>query len=310
MEWSALGTRLFACSAVMVAVSTLAVALRFISRGRILHVLGPTDWFIAATLVFAIVNTAGVGAHVSRGLGTPSSEISDEERRAALKLQYFLIIVNNLGLILSKISVTLLFLDVFLLTWIRKATYGLLVVVILHGLELTLTNIFVCSPISLYWTNPRHPACGNYILRFIIQSSINVVLNFALLLLPLPLILPLRLPWRQKLWLLVLFCLGFAVCIFSLLRVVFVRADLRGDDYWAAGTRIVLWSIMEINLPIIIACIPTLRPLAAKVWPALAAATPPTNDTSLDRTPRASSAGPVRLRAFDRYPKRSDFRPV
>jgi hypothetical protein len=36
---------------VLTALASIVVALRFISRGCILHVLGPTDWFIAVTLV-------------------------------------------------------------------------------------------------------------------------------------------------------------------------------------------------------------------------------------------------------------------
>jgi hypothetical protein len=43
--------------------SSVAVLLRFISRGRILHILGPTDWFIAVTLVS---NTPTPQAGVSR----------------------------------------------------------------------------------------------------------------------------------------------------------------------------------------------------------------------------------------------------
>ena len=51
MEWSKRGTHLFAYTVVMAVLSTVAVTLRFFSRGRILRVLGPTDWFLAVTLV-------------------------------------------------------------------------------------------------------------------------------------------------------------------------------------------------------------------------------------------------------------------
>jgi hypothetical protein len=51
MHWSGSGTRLFAYTTVMTVFAAVTVALRFVSRGRILRVLGPSDWFLAVTLV-------------------------------------------------------------------------------------------------------------------------------------------------------------------------------------------------------------------------------------------------------------------
>ena len=59
MEWTQSGKQVFACAVAQLVVSTIAVALRLISRGRILHILGPTDWFIVLTLVSASVPTPG-----------------------------------------------------------------------------------------------------------------------------------------------------------------------------------------------------------------------------------------------------------
>lgn len=51
MEWKETGTQVLACAITLLLVSAGAVTLRLISRGRILHILGPTDWFMALTLV-------------------------------------------------------------------------------------------------------------------------------------------------------------------------------------------------------------------------------------------------------------------
>ena len=110
---------------------------------------------------------------------------------------------------MTKISVCLLFLDVFLVTSIRKATYVVLIAVILHATYVTLTNIFVCTPIHDYWDNPRNNVCINVRVKFNIDNGLNIVFNFIMLCLPLPAIWPMTLPWRQKLWLFCLFMLGF-----------------------------------------------------------------------------------------------------
>jgi hypothetical protein len=191
----------------MAVLSTVAVALRLFSRGRILRVLGPTDWFIAVTLLFSILNTASVGAHAAHGLGWPMSELTVDQLRKSLKIQYFAIIVNNLSLVLTKVSVALLFLDVFLVTSIRKATYVVLVAVVLHGIYVTLTNIFICTPINNYWDTPRK-SCIDARIKFNIDNGLNILFNFIMLCLPVPAIWSMTLPWRQKLWLFFLFVLG------------------------------------------------------------------------------------------------------
>ncbi|KAK4033532.1 hypothetical protein C8A01DRAFT_40011 [Parachaetomium inaequale] len=266
MDWSDRGVRLFAYCVVMAAFSSVAVALRFISRGRILHVLGPSDWFLALTLLSSIANTAIVGAHVAHGLGWPVTKLTLAQRQSALEF--------------------------------RKATYVVLGAVILQGLAMTMTNIFVCTPIHLYWDLelPRD-GCINSLLKFYLDNGLNFLFDTVLLLLPLPLIWPMSLPWRQRLWLGFLFVLGFSVCAVSALRAAFLRGDMLQTDYSQAAVRIVYWSITEINLSIVIACIPTLVPLAARLYPGLVMARRAKG--SADGRPLTIPSAPVRLRSVE-----------
>jgi hypothetical protein len=51
---------IIACGAVTFAIGTLFVALRFYTRGWLLHVLGAEDWVILVSLVFAGLTCAGM----------------------------------------------------------------------------------------------------------------------------------------------------------------------------------------------------------------------------------------------------------
>ena len=51
MAWTEQGRSIFAFTVVLSVLSMAAVALRFVCRGRVLHVLGLTDWFLLFTLV-------------------------------------------------------------------------------------------------------------------------------------------------------------------------------------------------------------------------------------------------------------------
>jgi len=126
-----------------------------------------------------------------------------------MQIQYVGIIMNSLSLALTKISVAFLFLDVFVITWFRKATYVVLGAMILQALAMTMTNIFVCTPIHIYWDleMPSH-GCLNSVLKFYIDSGLIFLFDSVLLLLPVPLIWPMKLAWRKRLWLGFLFALG------------------------------------------------------------------------------------------------------
>jgi hypothetical protein len=60
-----------------------------------------------------------------------------------------------------------------------------------------------------------------------------------------------------------------SVCIASLVRFQFLDYTLLLEDPPWAAVSISTWANVETNLAIIIACIPTLRPLVAKFWPRL-----------------------------------------
>jgi hypothetical protein len=51
MAWTEQGRSIFAFAVVLSVLSTAAVALRFVCRWRVLHVLGLSDWFLLFTLV-------------------------------------------------------------------------------------------------------------------------------------------------------------------------------------------------------------------------------------------------------------------
>ncbi|KAL2128520.1 hypothetical protein VTI74DRAFT_9080 [Chaetomium olivicolor] len=231
MEWSDRGKRLVATSVVMLFLAAVFVTLRLISRGRILHILGPTDWFIIVTLIVSVLNTVALGIHVTLGLGQPKQNLSLQDIETFFKVMYGAIIINNLGLVITKISVVLLFLDVFVVTWLRKATYCVLVLAIVGGMWTLLTKVFSCVPISGFWhvADPGRK-CILVPMKYYVDSACNLALDFFLLFLPLPAILRMTLPWRQKLWIYSVAALGFFVCLMSIFRFHLIRINIASND--------------------------------------------------------------------------------
>ena len=70
-------------------------------------------------------------------------------------------------------------------------------------------------------------------------AGINIGIDFAVLILPLPAITQLRLPRKQKICMVLMFLLGFFVCVVSVVRLVTVymlerRGRLVGEYLHAA----------------------------------------------------------------------------
>ncbi|KAK4150893.1 hypothetical protein C8A00DRAFT_45787 [Chaetomidium leptoderma] len=279
MAWTERGALAFACAVVMVVLSAVAVALRLVSRGRILRILGPTDWFMVLTLFFSTLTTIGVGVHVTYGLGRHITDFSPDELATFFKVVYISVIVNGISLVLTKASVLLLFLDIIVITWIRKATYVVTALVACYGVWLTASNIFFCIPVQSFWDSSiPEKRCIPSALKGYLDAGVNLALDVVIFCLPLPIVGSLRLPRRQKLWLSLVFALGSFVCVASIVRFRFLDYQLILRDPTWGGVDIICWSTVEINVSIIIACIPTLRPLVAKLYPRLLDS-PPSSET-------------------------------
>ena len=118
--------------------------------------------------------------------------------------------VVNLSVALTKIAVLLLFLDIFLTAWPRRATYILIALTSLFGVWAAVTNIFLCIPIEDFWKPdlPNRRCFGIRKGKPLADATGSFVLDVAIFCLPLPVVWPLTLPRRQKAWLYFVFALG------------------------------------------------------------------------------------------------------
>lgn len=118
-------------------------------------------------------------------------------------------ILSSLSLIMTKLSVLFLFLDIFVITWARKATYAVMGMVVLYGLWLVTSTVVHCIPVYSFWDIfvPGRK-CLFFSIKWTADAAVNLALEILIFCLPLPVLAPLTLPWRQKLWVCFAFSLG------------------------------------------------------------------------------------------------------
>ncbi|KAK3381148.1 hypothetical protein B0H63DRAFT_523883 [Podospora didyma] len=284
MPWTERGWTVFAWTLSFTLLATLCVALRFISRRFVLGVLRPTDW------LFTIGHLVSVAFNIDSGLGQPVADLGDAEPEAQQKAVYSQILTYNVCLVATKISILLLFLDIFRTSIVRKATIGALALVCIYSFYLILSSIFSCTPVQAFW-EPRAqlthcPIYGPK--KFYADAGVSIATDFFIFALPMPVIRSMTLPWRQKLWLYFVFALGFFVCITSMIRIHFLRFTLTSSDPTWDGIHVTIWSGLEINVAIIAAGLLTLKPLVDKLFPGFLDGNP---DRRKDESPGHVGAG-------------------
>lgn len=123
---------------------------------------------------------------------------------------YAAIVVGDISLVLTKISVLLLFLDIFISTWIRKATYIVMGMVILAGLWMVFSTVLICIPPHASWNlAPPHRKCLPGRIKWFIDATLNLVLELIIFCLPIPVARSMALRSCQKVWFSTIFALGF-----------------------------------------------------------------------------------------------------
>lgn len=127
--------------------------------------------------------------------------------------------------------------------------------------------------------------------------------DLAILALPIPVLTSMRLPSRQKTILVFTFALGIFVTIVDVVRIYYLQkavgevptgattnpnSQFGGQENFAWNAALsLMWSAVEVNVGITIACVPTLKPLILKLLPAMLY-DPDGSGTSLSKGPEDS----------------------
>ena len=97
---------------------------------------------------------------------------------------------------------------------------------------------------------------------YLSASGVNVTTDVVLLILPIPYVWQLHAPVAQRIVLAGLFLLGGFVTVVSIIRLsVFITLDLTSPEVTQFMSMVFIWSIVEVNVGLICACLPSLRPV-------------------------------------------------
>ena len=171
----------------------------------------------------------------------------------------------------------------------KWASIGTLVIVNVAGLGLTFVNAFQCHPIwaEFQETLPSDTVCTDLVTLYLSSAPVNICTDLLILVLPIPVLTNMRLPRKQKIILIVTFSFGAFVAAVDVVRISYLeqafqiridevgqenatasRVTIQDDFSWYASLSF-MWSAIEVHVGIICACVPSLKPLVARILPSL-----------------------------------------
>ncbi|CZT52783.1 related to L-fucose permease [Rhynchosporium secalis] len=277
------GRTVFVVTTITFVLASFFVIARLISRFGVLKHRTADDWVMILAWLLAFGLSFAIDFGTARGLGRHDVDIPESWNRSLRGSEYAFTILYNPALMATKTSILIFYLRMSRNTQkiLRIASYVTLAIVNIAGVVLTFLNAFQCSPVSAaYDPKQSNQKCISIVTLYLCSAPVNIITDLAILVLPIPVLTSMRLPSRQKTILILTFCLGIFVTIVDVIRIYYLQQAVTnqtieqsrlgtGVDFaWNASTAL-MWSAVEVNVGIICACIPTLKPLVKRILPSM-----------------------------------------
>ncbi|KAI1816957.1 hypothetical protein GGS20DRAFT_535558 [Poronia punctata] len=255
----------FVISAVLIAVTSFAVLLRFFLKFTRRQKLQGPDWMcLLSTGVFNI----SCGLVINYILNVSEYHAFDNDLKLGLaelmnlaKLVYVTEIMFGIGITSIKLSILWFFYILFSVDrTLRLAIRGAVGVCIVWFIIATSFVIFQCRPVDAYWKTFGSPQyCFRPARVLLGYETTNLFIDVAILGIPIRAVWQLQLPRSKKATVSGIFLLGGLVCVTSILRLTAIwhPADIKQYDFRLAF----IYSGLQLGLAIITSCLPTYGPL-------------------------------------------------
>ncbi|KAI9367180.1 NAD(P)-binding protein [Aspergillus egyptiacus] len=260
-------TTIIVLEAVFLPLMLLAVSARVFVRTRIIKLWGAEDTTcilaacgsITHMVLYTQTLPLGLGRHMWDVRAITLMDPSSNRKFSAGGISF------PWTLCFAKISILLLYKRAFpLRREIIAAWIGIVADAVLYAfcVSIAIGSLVKCAELE----NISDPYCRfNSGPMVIIVSVINVVTDFYVLFLPIPRLINLQVNRRRKIGLLLTFASGLGACAASLARLINFSIHYHSTDvFWIQG-RNAEFSIVEMNIAIIVACATSLPMFFARV---------------------------------------------
>ncbi|KAH7014138.1 uncharacterized protein B0I36DRAFT_255318 [Microdochium trichocladiopsis] len=186
--------------------------------------------------------------------------------------KFALNMISILGLGLVKMSILVLYLNLFPSPTFKWVTWGIMGYVGVWTISFFFSHLFTCYPITTFIDFFEDKTCVNQTAMFLTVLYTNVIADFVILILPVPMIMGLQLQFKTKMAVIGMLSLGAATCAISVTRVLAITSVAseyvrHPNDIIYYTAPVFYWTNIELSMAVVCACLPTLRPIWTHFYP-------------------------------------------
>ncbi|KAK8018435.1 hypothetical protein PG991_007625 [Apiospora marii] len=256
-------------------VAITVVAFKLFTRAHITKVVGWDDFFIFLSLALSIIASAFVSYSVTLGFGRHTIAVAMEpdgpERLVNTAMWQQLGYPFNIGAF-SFPNISIAILVVRLLDpWPARARalYAMVVLQVVLALVSVVIVFKQCQPTAKVWNKQLPGTCWNpdvlnnfsYFL-----SAYTTLTDIVLAAVPISAFWRLKMRANTKIGVCVMMGLTLLSAVVTVVKATYLSLFNDQSDPLYDVAPLVIWGLIEQNVVIVAACIPTLRPFFHKVW--------------------------------------------
>ncbi|KXG50714.1 uncharacterized protein PGRI_044810 [Penicillium griseofulvum] len=244
----------------------IVLALRLFSRICVLGQMGLDDYLIIGACILSWSFIAVTIVAVKYGLGkhivdVDPTKLVDYAFVVWLSSMFYL---ATLGFIKTSV---LWFYTRLGDRYLTRLSWIMMGVIVAQATSFVLVAAFQCRPISMAWTGTGPGKCVTINLFYLCNAALNIVTDILTYTLPIKVIFGLQMPRKQKLILAFILCLGLFACVSSIIRITYIPTMLTSKDSTYAISGAMYWSVIETNVGIFAASIPSFKAIASRFVP-------------------------------------------
>ncbi|CCC14859.1 hypothetical protein SMACR_07584 [Sordaria macrospora] len=258
---------------VFIGLALLAVILRVLAR----LLTKAYFWWDDLCNLFAFIGCISFTAlnikSVDHGYGIDIWFVKFDDITMVLRLFFANMLLYTISRFFVRASIILFYLRVFpsdnklsrILIWTMAFN-------VVYNVSFLFAVIFQCHPVQdfwLHWSGEHEGQCGNVQALVWSAAATGIVYDIWLLVLPFPQLFALNLHWKKKIMGSLMFSVGAAIMIISLIRLKTIPTFTRAENPTKDIVDLCIWSGIEIDVGVICPCLPSMRLLFRKLLPSI-----------------------------------------
>ncbi|KAF2710605.1 hypothetical protein K504DRAFT_533530 [Pleomassaria siparia CBS 279.74] len=186
-----------------------------------------------------------------------------------------MIYASQVGYFICSAFTKLCFLSFFLRIFPDKSTrrivFAFIGISIVYGCVFEIALLVGCKPISAIWTSwdgeSKAEYCINQNKFFYSAAAVNIALDLAIVIIPIPELIKLNLSMKRKLFLLTIFGVGGITILVSCIRLQYLAQYAASENPLYDNLNAGIFSVLETNVGVMCICMPSFRRFLATLSP-------------------------------------------